>query len=90
MYCIYNQPSSSGRSAEVLGGAKSFVGFGSQTGFNVVPAASQSLVEDDSQLTPILRVTLRKMSKKDSVTKLKVSSCSLSLFSRIDEIVYPV
>ena len=78
MVAIYNpklsfeQPSSSGRSAELLGGVNEFVGFGGLGDLGYVPATTQNSVDDDSQISAEFRVTLRKMSKKDSVTKIKV------------------
>lgn len=67
------QPSSSGRSAELLGGATGFIGFGALHDLGYVPAASQGTHTDDSTISAEFRVTLRKMTKKDPTTKIKVS-----------------
>lgn len=65
------KPSSSGRSAELLGGATGFVGFSALHDLGYVPAASQGTYTDDSTISAEFRVTLRKMTKKDSTTKIK-------------------
>lgn len=72
------QPSSSGRAAEVLsregGVIPGFVGFGSTatSELSYVPAVHGA--EDiDSLVDADFRMVLRKLSKKDVVTRLKVS-----------------
>ncbi|XP_045600152.1 E3 ubiquitin-protein ligase listerin isoform X2 [Procambarus clarkii] len=65
------KPSSSGRTAELLGGATGFVGFSVLQDLGYVPAASQAVQTDDSAISAEFRVTLRKMTKKDSTTKIK-------------------
>ncbi|KAG7163687.1 E3 ubiquitin-protein ligase listerin-like, partial [Homarus americanus] len=62
------KPSSSGRTAELLGGVSGFVGFSALQDLGYVPAATQA---DDSTISAEFRVTLRKMTKKDSTTKIK-------------------
>ncbi|XP_067118343.1 E3 ubiquitin-protein ligase listerin [Centruroides vittatus] len=72
------RPSSSGRSAELLCssgiGTTGFIGFSSLTSdiLNYVPATSQ-VCEDDisSAVDGDFRMVMRKMTKRDSVTKLK-------------------
>lgn len=49
-----------------------FIGFGSGTGAAAFVPVSQALEDEDSGLDPTFRVTLRKFSKRDAVTKLKV------------------
>ncbi|PIK47997.1 putative E3 ubiquitin-protein ligase listerin [Apostichopus japonicus] len=69
------KPSSSGRTAKLLekdgGGAVSFVGFGALSGdLGYIP--SMRAGEDfDRDLDDDFRITMRKMTKKDSVTKMK-------------------
>ncbi|KAK7076596.1 listerin E3 ubiquitin protein ligase 1, partial [Halocaridina rubra] len=65
------KPSSSGRTAELLGGATGFVGFSALQDLGYVPAASQGTTANDSTISAEFRVTLRKMTKKDSTTKIK-------------------
>ncbi|XP_068219475.1 E3 ubiquitin-protein ligase listerin isoform X2 [Palaemon carinicauda] len=65
------KPSSSGRTAELLGGATGFVGFSALQDLGYVPAASQGILTDDSTISTEFRVTLRKMTKKDATTKIK-------------------
>lgn len=65
------KPSSSGRTAELLGGATGFVGFSALQDLGYVPAASQGVLTDDSAISTEFRVTLRKMTKKDATTKIK-------------------
>ncbi|XP_038059128.1 E3 ubiquitin-protein ligase listerin-like [Patiria miniata] len=76
------RPSSSGRAAELLAregagataGASGFIGFGTMSGdLGYVPAAqSLSLESDqDSSLETDFRMALRKLTKRDVVTKLK-------------------
>lgn len=77
---IFCQPSSSGRAAELLakerGTVPGFVGFGtSQSDLGYVPAV-QGAEEIDSLVDADFRMVLRKLSKRDITTKLKVSiSC---------------
>ncbi len=72
------QPSSSGRAADLLaresGVVPGFVGFGVSTSSDpgYVPAV-QGAEEIDNQVDADFRMVLRKLSKKDAVTKLKVS-----------------
>ncbi|KAF2354865.1 Armadillo-type fold [Trinorchestia longiramus] len=65
------KPSSSVRSAELLGGLKgngAFLGFGAAGGYSSARAAHP---ESDHTITDGFRLALRKMAKKDSVTKVK-------------------
>ncbi|KAJ8027197.1 E3 ubiquitin-protein ligase listerin [Holothuria leucospilota] len=69
------KPSSSGRTAQLLekdgGGSLSFVGFGAMSGdLGYVPSLKVG-EEYDQDLDDDFRITMRKMTKKDSVTKLK-------------------
>lgn len=71
------QPSNSGRAAELLakeqGTVPGFIGFGtSQSDLGYVPAI-QGAEEIDSLVDSDFRMVLRKLSKKDVTTKLKVS-----------------
>ncbi|XP_072018345.1 LOW QUALITY PROTEIN: E3 ubiquitin-protein ligase listerin-like [Amphiura filiformis] len=66
------KPSSSARTAELMaresGGAMGFIGFGTMSGdLGYVPQTQ----DDDSQLDGDFRMVLRKLTKKDVVTKLK-------------------
>lgn len=76
----FEQPSSSGRSAEMLGTSMpQFVGFSTvkETGF-VLPGFSLPGAEtSDSALDANFQLVLKKMNKKDSTTKLKVYSPQL-------------
>jgi hypothetical protein len=73
------QPSSSARAAEFLqnsnlgeGAAGGFIGFSGLSGdLGFVPAA-QGNEEADSSVDAEFRFTLRKLSKRDATTKLKV------------------
>lgn len=58
--------------AEHLGGATGFVGFSALQDLGYVPAALQGSPSDDSTISAEFRVALRKMSKKDATTKIKV------------------
>lgn len=64
------QPSSSGRTADLLGGVGGLVGFGGLQDLGYVPAASQSQGADET-VAASFRVALRKMMKKDATTKIK-------------------
>ncbi|MPC13577.1 E3 ubiquitin-protein ligase listerin [Portunus trituberculatus] len=64
------QPSSSGRTADLLGGVGGLVGFGGLQDLGYVPAASQCQGADET-VAASLRVALRKMTKKDATTKIK-------------------
>ncbi|XP_076063145.1 E3 ubiquitin-protein ligase listerin [Oratosquilla oratoria] len=64
------KPSSSGRSAELLGGVTGFIGFSALSDLGYVPAAAQGL-EDDTAISGQFRMTMRKMSKKDATTRIK-------------------
>jgi hypothetical protein len=70
------QPSSSGRSAELLGtSAPTFVGFTAvkDGGFvPVLPGFSVPSEQFDPNLNSDFHLVLKKMGKKDSTTKLKV------------------
>ena len=82
---MYLQPSSSARAAELLGatGASStgFVGFGALSGdLGYVPVSVQGSDEADSSVDPDFRLVLRKLSKRDTTTKLKVSAVLLYCF----------
>ncbi|XP_055373433.1 E3 ubiquitin-protein ligase listerin [Condylostylus longicornis] len=72
------RPSNSGRSAELLGSTvPTFVGFTAHSDLGMIPLAPgfstvDSLPETfDSNISPEIQVTLRKLSKKDPVTKAK-------------------
>lgn len=69
------KPSSSGRSAELLGNVTEFVGFSGLPEGSYVPViGANSLVEDasaDSNIPADFRLSLRKMGKRDSTTKIK-------------------
>ena len=73
MYNYLLQPSSSARAAERLeaaGAAGGFVGFGALSGdLGYVPATD---TEADSSVDPDFRMLMRKLSKRDATTKLKV------------------
>lgn len=73
---VFCQPSSSGRAAELLakerGTVPGFIGFGtSQSDLGYVPAI-QGAEEIDSLVDADFRMVLRKLSKRDVITKLKV------------------
>ena len=83
----FPQPSSSGRAAELLArdggtspGTSGFIGFGTMSGdLGYVPAA-QSLSQEsdqDSALEADFRMALRKLTKRDVITKLKVHNSSV-------------
>ncbi|XP_048348617.1 E3 ubiquitin-protein ligase listerin isoform X2 [Sphaerodactylus townsendi] len=67
-------PSSSGRAAELLakerGTVPGFIGFGSSSDLGYVPAV-QGAEEIDSLVDADFRMVLRKLSKRDVITKLK-------------------
>ncbi|XP_064613366.1 E3 ubiquitin-protein ligase listerin-like [Liolophura sinensis] len=71
------KPSSSSQAAELLAAAggggfhTGFIGFGGGAGAAAFVPVSQALEDEDSGLDPTFRVTLRKLSKRDAVTKLK-------------------
>lgn len=71
------QPSSSGRSAELLGSAlPKFAGFGSNIKDTTFPLPCFPMTTGeivDPALDSNFQLVLKKMSKKDSTTKLKVS-----------------
>uniref|UniRef100_A0ACB8FHJ2 Listerin E3 ubiquitin protein ligase 1 n=1 Tax=Sphaerodactylus townsendi TaxID=933632 RepID=A0ACB8FHJ2_9SAUR len=68
------RPSSSGRAAELLakerGTVPGFIGFGSSSDLGYVPAV-QGAEEIDSLVDADFRMVLRKLSKRDVITKLK-------------------
>lgn len=70
------QPSSSGKAAELLakdkGTVPGFVGFGATHNELAYVPAIQGLEEVDSLVDADFRMVLRKMSKRDATTKLKV------------------
>ncbi|KAK3872906.1 hypothetical protein Pcinc_022045 [Petrolisthes cinctipes] len=65
------QPASSSRTASFLDSNTGIIGFGALQDLGYVPAASQGSHADDSAISAEFRVTLRKMMKKDSTTKIK-------------------
>ena len=69
------QPSSSSQAAQLLassgGGVPGFVGFGAMSDLGYVPA-TQGADDTDSSVDSDFRMVLRKLSKRDSTTKLKV------------------
>lgn len=84
------QPSSSGRTADLLGGVTGLVGFSALQDLGYVPAASQCLGADESAMAASFRVALRKMMKKDATTKIKVREgtdfrCLLPSISWMDQ-----
>lgn len=70
------QPSSSSEAAKLLLDAGTaptgFIGFGFQSGSPGYVPVSQSLEDVDATLDPDIRMVLRKLSKKDTTTKVKV------------------
>lgn len=70
------QPSSSSQAAQLLAGAGTaptgFIGFGGFTGSPGYVPASQAFDDVDSSLDSDFRMVLRKLTKKDSTTKIKV------------------
>lgn len=76
---FHHQPSSSGRAADLLaresGVVPGFVGFGTTTTTEpgYVPAV-HGAEEIDNLVDADFRLVLRKLSKRDTVTKLKVRS----------------
>ncbi|XP_063859143.1 E3 ubiquitin-protein ligase listerin-like [Scylla paramamosain] len=69
-WCHQVEPSSSGRTADLLGGVGGLVGFGGLQDLGYVPAASQCQGADET-VAASFRVALRKMMKKDATTKIK-------------------
>uniref|UniRef100_A0A1A9X109 E3 ubiquitin-protein ligase listerin n=1 Tax=Glossina brevipalpis TaxID=37001 RepID=A0A1A9X109_9MUSC len=70
------KPSSSSRSAELLGTAPTFVGFSAHSDFGLIPVApgfaSAELPDTfDASITPQYQLVLKKLSKKDPMTKKK-------------------
>ncbi|XP_018571354.1 E3 ubiquitin-protein ligase listerin isoform X2 [Anoplophora glabripennis] len=68
------RPSSSGRSAELLGSSiPQFVGFSGikDAGFGLAGFSLSTTEEFDSSIDPNIQLVLKKISKKDSTTKLK-------------------
>merc|ERR1712071_548739 len=69
------RPSSSGRSAELLGTTTGFIGFSGVPEGSYVPAVNVAshFPNDDAELgiSADFRMTLRKMGKKDATTKIK-------------------
>ncbi|ESO83676.1 hypothetical protein LOTGIDRAFT_133152, partial [Lottia gigantea] len=64
------KPSSSSQAALLMGQSTGFIGFGGQSSPSFVPLSS--MLEDvDSSLDADVRLVLRKLSKKDSTTKIK-------------------
>ena len=72
VFIIYFQPSSSSRAVEFLQqeGQTGFIGFSNLSGNSLgyVPQPKS----DESELDADLRLLLRKMTKKDTITRLKV------------------
>lgn len=76
MFCQYLQPSSSGRSAEMLASTiPHFATFQASKDANyTLPGFALAGIDDmDSSVDSNFQLVLRKMNKKDSTTKLKVS-----------------
>jgi hypothetical protein len=76
------QPSSSGRAAELLSrdGVAGFIGFGDAgishdgSSLQFVPASAE---HPEASVHPDFLLTMKKLSKRDAVTKLKVNGASL-------------
>ena len=79
MSCVF-QPSSSSRAAELLTQSGStptrFVGFGGLGGAQAYVPASQAFDDVDTCLDSDFRVVLRKLTKRDATTKIKVSQAN--------------
>lgn len=71
--CLLIQASSSARAAELLeslgGGAQGFMGLGGDLGY--VPVGQSD--EADSSVDADFRMLMRKLTKRDTTTKIKVS-----------------
>ncbi|ALC44763.1 l-3-76BDr [Drosophila busckii] len=85
------KPSSSSRSAELLGSATPmFVGFSAQADGNLVPfapgfASAEQMPETfDASISPQTQIILRKLSKKDPMTKKKALQEMHELISESD------
>lgn len=80
-YSYYYQPSSSGRAAALISkdGTVGFVGFGGLQGspgasnLGYVPMAAGVGEDVDACVDAEFRMVMRKLMKRDSVTKLKVN-----------------
>jgi len=80
-YSYYYQPSSSGRAAALISkdGTVGFVGFGGLQGspgasnLGYVPMAAGVSEDVDACVDAEFRMVMRKLTKRDSVTKLKVN-----------------
>ena len=81
MYSLfyYSQPSSSGSAAALISkdGTVGFVGFGGLPGsgtssLGYVPMAASVADDADSSVDAEFRMVMRKLMKRDAVTKLKV------------------
>ncbi|XP_041350967.1 E3 ubiquitin-protein ligase listerin-like [Gigantopelta aegis] len=85
LFYIILQPSSSSQAAELLSAAGTapigFLGFGSPA---FVPA-SQSFDDTDNSLDSDFRMVLRKLSKRDSITKIKALQEFIGLCQEKDE-----
>ncbi|KAL9902258.1 E3 ubiquitin-protein ligase listerin [Glossina fuscipes fuscipes] len=80
------KPSSSSRSAELLGTAPTFVGFSAHSDFGLIPFAPGFATAElpdtfDASITPQYQLILKKMSKKDSMTKKKALQEFINLIS---------
>uniref|UniRef100_A0A1B0GD60 E3 ubiquitin-protein ligase listerin n=1 Tax=Glossina morsitans morsitans TaxID=37546 RepID=A0A1B0GD60_GLOMM len=80
------KPSSSSRSAELLGTAPTFVGFSAHSDFGLIPFAPGFATAElpdtfDASITPQYQLILKKMSKKDPMTKKKALQEFINLIS---------
>lgn len=75
-FVFFLKPSSSSHAAQLLSASGSsspgFIGFGNLSGGPGYVPASQALDDMDSSLDSDFRMTLRKLTKRDSTTKIKV------------------
>lgn len=88
-YFFIFQPSSSGRSAELLGTSMpQFVGFSGMKdgGFGLAGFSLSTPEELDASIDPNIQLVLKKITKKDSTTKLKVIMTLLMLKSHFNGI----
>ncbi|KAM7355402.1 E3 ubiquitin-protein ligase listerin [Cochliomyia hominivorax] len=88
------KPSSSARSAELLGSAPTFVGFSAHSDLGIIPfAPGFTTVEQmpdtfDASISPQYQLTMKKLSKKDPMTKKKALQEFIDLInsSEMDEL----
>ncbi|XP_046806997.1 E3 ubiquitin-protein ligase listerin [Lucilia cuprina] len=88
------KPSSSARSAELLGSAPTFVGFSAHSDFGIIPfapgfATAEQMPETfDASISPQYQLTMKKLSKKDPMTKKKALQEFIDLInaSEIEEL----